>query len=174
MLAALGRLWVEGASPDWRGLRAGGRDRARASIDPPSAESVPEPAAEEATPVTAERSGETPVDAAPAVSGDFASTDPAANPVRQWAPEPVQERLAALWMELLGVQPSPSDDFFLLGGHSLLATQLASRIHDTFGVEVEMRAIFASRSLAALASVIEAAADDEPELLSQEEALALV
>jgi acyl carrier protein len=100
--------------------------------------------------------------------------DPGEETAPTWSPAPVQDRLAALWTELLGVKPRPSDDFFLLGGHSLLATQLTARVRETFGVELEMRAVFAARSLAALASVIEAAADDEPEFLSQEEALALV
>jgi malonyl CoA-acyl carrier protein transacylase/acyl carrier protein len=178
LLAALGRLWTEGASPGGRDPWAGARHRVRASIDPPL-QPVPEdrPGAEAeapfAPPATA-GAGEEPWMGTPTSNGAPSPDRTVDGAAPQWSPGPVQERLAALWTELLGVEPRPSDDFFLLGGHSLLATQLTTRVRETFGVELEMRAVFAARSLAALASVIEAAADDEPEFLSQEEALALV
>ncbi|HYR10833.1 MAG TPA: SDR family oxidoreductase, partial [Longimicrobium sp.] len=86
----------------------------------------------------------------------------------------VQDRLASLWAELLGVQPKPTDDFFLLGGHSLLATQLMTRILETFGVELELRLVFQARNLEALASSIESALAGVPDALSYEEAMSLV
>jgi acyl-coenzyme A synthetase/AMP-(fatty) acid ligase/acyl carrier protein len=56
---------------------------------------------------------------------------------------PVEETLAALWSELLGVERVGVDDhFFDLGGHSLMATQLISRVREVFGVDVPLAALF--------------------------------
>jgi amino acid adenylation domain-containing protein len=48
------------------------------------------------------------------------------------------------------------DNFFDLGGHSLRATQIASRIRDTFGIEIPLAVIFAQVTIADLAPVVEA------------------
>jgi len=65
---------------------------------------------------------------------------------------PTEEMLAAIWGELLGVERAGArDSFFELGGHSLLATQLVSRLRQSMGVEVGLRAIFETPVLAALA-----------------------
>ncbi|BAZ37903.1 amino acid adenylation domain protein [Calothrix sp. NIES-4101] len=71
---------------------------------------------------------------------------------------PVEEVLAGIWGQLLGVsQVSINDNFFELGGHSLLATQVISRIRTTFGVEIPLPQLFESANLAALAAQIEIA-----------------
>ncbi len=68
---------------------------------------------------------------------------------------PAEELLAGIWRELLGREAiGIEDDFFSLGGHSLLATQLASRIRETFGVEVSLRALFQAPILADMAASI--------------------
>ncbi|MFJ8945141.1 condensation domain-containing protein [Streptomyces sp. NPDC102395] len=65
--------------------------------------------------------------------------------------------LAALWEDLLGVEPvGAHDDFFDLGGHSLLAAQIISAVRDAFGVEVPVRAVMQSRTLAESAAFVDA------------------
>ncbi|HEX9937524.1 MAG TPA: amino acid adenylation domain-containing protein, partial [Longimicrobium sp.] len=71
---------------------------------------------------------------------------------------PTEEILAAIWSELLGVdRVGAGEGFFELGGHSLLATRLVSRIRESFGVEVPIRAVFEDTTLAALAARVDAA-----------------
>src|SRR5688572_4139496 len=68
--------------------------------------------------------------------------------------------LAGIWSEVLKGGPvKPDDRFFDLGGHSLLATQVVSRARDVFGVELPLRALFETPSLAGLAGRIEALRD---------------
>ncbi|WP_244221665.1 non-ribosomal peptide synthetase [Corallococcus exercitus] len=65
---------------------------------------------------------------------------------------PTEERLAALWEELLRVPGvGRHDNFFELGGHSLLATQVVARVRARFGVELAVRALFETPTVAGLA-----------------------
>ncbi|XXY13500.1 amino acid adenylation domain-containing protein [Sorangium sp. So ce216] len=71
---------------------------------------------------------------------------------------PLEASLAKLWRELLDLdQVGIHDDFFALGGHSLLAVLLMSRVHESFRVELRVRALFENPTIARFASVIEAA-----------------
>ncbi|HEX6904704.1 MAG TPA: amino acid adenylation domain-containing protein [Thermoanaerobaculia bacterium] len=64
---------------------------------------------------------------------------------------PAEERMAAIWSEVLGVAGvGADDDFFDLGGHSLLATQVASRVQEVFGVHLPLRRMFEASTLAAM------------------------
>ncbi|UXA69070.1 amino acid adenylation domain-containing protein [Xanthomonas prunicola] len=71
----------------------------------------------------------------------------------------LEQVLATLWSELLGVQQvGRHDDFFALGGHSLLAVQLISRLRERLGVELALADIFAQPRVAALADLLAKAA----------------
>jgi amino acid adenylation domain-containing protein len=68
----------------------------------------------------------------------------------------IEEELAIIWAKVLGKQQiGIHDNFFELGGHSLLATQLTSRIRDTFQVELPVRQLFETPTIAMLARHIE-------------------
>ena len=68
---------------------------------------------------------------------------------------PVEEVLAELCAELLGIkQIGVDDNFFALGGHSLLATQLISRARCAFNVELMLRPFFENPTVAGLADSI--------------------
>jgi NAD(P)-dependent dehydrogenase (short-subunit alcohol dehydrogenase family)/acyl carrier protein len=67
----------------------------------------------------------------------------------------VEETLARIWQELLGIERiGRLDDFFELGGHSLLAVQVVSRIDQAFHVDLSLRNVFEARTVAQLADHI--------------------
>lgn len=68
----------------------------------------------------------------------------------------VEELLVAIWRQVLQLdRVGIHDNFFHLGGHSLLATQVLSRLRQTFGVELPLRALFEFPSVAGLAQQVE-------------------
>jgi amino acid adenylation domain-containing protein/FkbM family methyltransferase len=78
---------------------------------------------------------------------------------------PVEEVVAGIWSEVLGMeQVGAHDDFFDLGGHSLLATQVMSRIREAFQVEIALRELFEGSTVAELAQQVEAALNAERQL----------
>jgi amino acid adenylation domain-containing protein len=69
---------------------------------------------------------------------------------------PVEEILAGIWTEVLRADHiSINDDFFARGGHSLLVAQMVSRVRQALHVELPLRSVFESPTIAALADVIE-------------------
>src|SRR6185295_18793009 len=67
----------------------------------------------------------------------------------------VEEMLASIWSDVLGVRVGVSDNFFDLGGHSLLATQVMSRVREAFGIEIALRTLFEQPTIGELAETIE-------------------
>jgi amino acid adenylation domain-containing protein len=82
--------------------------------------------------------------------------EPASKPAAPGTP--IEEVLAGIWAEVLGLE-SPGRDagFFELGGHSLLATRAVSRVRSAFGIELGVRTLFENPTPARLAPRIEAA-----------------
>jgi amino acid adenylation domain-containing protein len=101
---------------------------------------------------------------------------PEASPDAYVAPRnPVERRIAVILAPLLGVEEvSVEDNFFMLGGHSLLGTQLIARLRSTFGVEVTLRSLFESPTVAALAGQVERLLYERLKAMSDEEAAALL
>ena len=70
---------------------------------------------------------------------------------------PLEEELARIWQDLLGVpRVGIHDNFFDLGGHSLLAVQLLAIIHETWNVDLSPEIVYdAALTVASLARAIE-------------------
>ena len=70
----------------------------------------------------------------------------------------LEEAIAAIWIEVLGIpQISVIDSFFHVGGHSLLAARVAARIRATLAVDVTVRALFEAPTVAGLAQHVRSA-----------------
>jgi acyl carrier protein len=71
---------------------------------------------------------------------------------------PVEQALAGIWAEVLGLERvGVHDNFFELGGHSLLVAQLVSRVRATFGAHLPVRTVFEHPTVVSLSEAIEVA-----------------
>ncbi len=75
---------------------------------------------------------------------------------------PVEQQLAEIWSSMLGVERiGVNNNFFDLRGNSLLATQLVSTVREQFQIELPLRVIFDSPTIAGIAKYIDATAQHE-------------
>ena len=71
---------------------------------------------------------------------------------------PYEEIISTIWTQVLGIEKiGINENFFEIGGHSLLATQVASRIKTNFRIDLPLRVIFKSPTIATLAEYVDAA-----------------
>jgi amino acid adenylation domain-containing protein/FkbH-like protein len=70
----------------------------------------------------------------------------------------IQQAIVDAWSKVLGSSEiGPDDDFFALGGDSLPAVQVMMQLNQTFGTSLGLQDIFDNRTVAGLATAIEAA-----------------
>ena len=68
---------------------------------------------------------------------------------------PIEQRVAQIWAETLGLEQVGINDPFLdLGGHSLLATQIASRVREAFQVDIRLQSLLEAATIADMAVLI--------------------
>jgi NAD(P)-dependent dehydrogenase (short-subunit alcohol dehydrogenase family)/acyl carrier protein len=82
----------------------------------------------------------------------------------------VEEKIAAIWGQLLGIdRVGVNDNFLDLGGHSLLATQMLARIRSELKVDLTLDQVFERPTVAELAELVGAheSADGEDRELQE-------
>lgn len=76
-------------------------------------------------------------------------------PAGQEPPAPVEERLARLWCETLGLSaPAADQDFFLEGGTSISALGFVSRVRKELGVPLPLAVLFDTPTFAAVLGAV--------------------
>ncbi|MFI5757224.1 amino acid adenylation domain-containing protein [Streptomyces sp. NPDC051569] len=87
----------------------------------------------------------------------------------------LEEQVAVLWQEVLGVEKiGRTDSFFSVGGNSLKSLQLLNRVNSTFGVQVAVREFFATPTIEGVAAGVEKALTELVAGLTDEEAARLL
>jgi amino acid adenylation domain-containing protein len=90
---------------------------------------------------------------------------------------PLEEAVAAIWAQVLGVaRVSAEDDFFALGGHSLLATQVVAQVRSDFAVDLPLHSLFTYPTVTSLAAEIvgmmrDAEGDETTKLMAELEGM---
>jgi amino acid adenylation domain-containing protein len=90
---------------------------------------------------------------------------------------PEEEKIAEIWSDVLDIKPIGIEtNFFDLGGHSLLATRVVTRIRETFGINLPLRAMFDSPTIAGVAAQVADVADivEKLSLLSEDDTRVLL
>ncbi|MFT7837048.1 non-ribosomal peptide synthetase [Saccharothrix sp. BKS2] len=88
---------------------------------------------------------------------------------------PAQEAIAGMWRELLGLdRVGARDDFFDLGGHSLMATRFSARVRQRFDVDLPVRTVFGTPTVAELAEEVERLLVAKIDDMSEDEVRALL
>jgi acyl transferase domain-containing protein len=104
----------------------------------------------------AERRQQPTIASAPSANAPVANGSPENSPSRSFTP--TEKVLSEIWTEVIGLEEvGVHDNFFELGGHSVLVTQIIARVRKAFQVDLTLRAVFESPTIAGLAAEIEKA-----------------
>jgi len=86
-----------------------------------------------------------------------------------------EQQIAQIWQDALGIdEVGIHDNFAELGGHSLLAIRIVSELRRAFQMDLPVRALFDTPTVAELSRYIKERLITEIEALSDEEARQLV
>ncbi|MBV9355450.1 MAG: hypothetical protein JO023_07960, partial [Chloroflexi bacterium] len=84
---------------------------------------------------------------------------------------PLEEKIAAIWGAVLGIdQIGVEDNFFELGGNSLFATLITTQCRDVFRAQLPLTLLFEAPTISEFAEAIELALIEEVESVDDEEA----
>ena len=166
LLSTLGSLWVKGFEPDWNNFYAYEQrrriptptypfERKRYWVDVSF-----DVAATNGKKTEAARIGPAELDeatAAPAKSnGRYSVQREDLSHAYATPRNAIEERLAVIWGEVLGLESIGIDDnYFELGGDSLLATQMFSRIRETLSADISLETVLFNQTIAELAGEIQ-------------------
>ncbi|NRT44807.1 amino acid adenylation domain-containing protein/non-ribosomal peptide synthase protein (TIGR01720 family) [Clostridium beijerinckii] len=82
----------------------------------------------------------------------------------------IEEILASIWSEVLGIEKvGINDNFFELGGHSLKATVLISKIHKELNKEVPLKELFRFPTIKELSKYIESTEENPYSMIEKAE-----
>ncbi|MCB2378362.1 amino acid adenylation domain-containing protein [Hymenobacter sp. BT635] len=82
----------------------------------------------------------------------------------------VDERLIVIWKHILDADSiGIKDNFFDLGGHSLKATRVLAKIHEEFGVKIDLKNLFVEPTIEHLSNYIDAVSWMETESVGVEQ-----
>ncbi len=172
LLRSLAEMWIAGQEIDWAayhavesrrrvGLPGYPFERSGCQLMPASsAQAVrPDPTAEVAAPASdriADGSGPTAVGGIPETAASTPATD-AASPLPGDIPlGDIEEKIAAVWRDRLGVADVGRHDNFLeVGGNSLMAAQVLTRLRELFPVNIPLADLFEAPTVAGIAARIE-------------------
>ena len=155
LLQALGKLWLAGAAIDLAQVYHPEKrrrvplptypfERQRYWIDPPERGFSPA--------LASQQSNEVQEYAAPLTTYER----PALTSLYKPPSNEIEQNICDIWQHLLEVkQIGIHDNFFELGGNSLLATQVVTRLRELFSVELPLRSVFETLTIAKLAELVE-------------------
>lgn len=155
ILEGLAQMWVSGVSLDWSALHAGTRrrvslptypfERQRYYLEPGRPAGFHAPDATPAPELTA-------ADGSMTTTATIAATEVSENKA---GPDNVEQTLAKIWEELLGVYDAgPDESFFELGGTSLAAARMFALITERLGRRLPLSTLVSAPTIATLAAII--------------------